>query len=123
MSEVPTLTFDGGGWCKELGRSYWPGQYQPKSMAEYEALKPYSVSAGPVVWESRTSEPTVKDSFTVAPKPHDEPPGNPPVEKPFDTSHATRAEMLAFCKANGLSANPSQSTDALKKAIANFLRH
>jgi hypothetical protein len=48
MSEIPTLTFESGGWCQALGRSYRPGRHRPATLEEYNALAPFAVNAAPV---------------------------------------------------------------------------
>ena len=42
---IPSLHFLEGGWCAELGASYSPGVYQPKTKAEFEDLAPFAVDA------------------------------------------------------------------------------
>lgn len=39
---IRPLFFDSSGWCPELKRSYFRGRYQPKTAAEFEALKKYA---------------------------------------------------------------------------------
>ena len=39
---IHLLRFSESGWCPELNRSYTRGVYRPKTLAEYEALKPYA---------------------------------------------------------------------------------
>ncbi len=38
----PALYFEYAGWCEDLQTSYFMGHYQPKSWAEYEALRPFA---------------------------------------------------------------------------------
>lgn len=38
----PALVFECAGWCEALQTSYFMGHYQPKSWAEYEALRPFA---------------------------------------------------------------------------------
>jgi hypothetical protein len=146
MSEIPELTFNEGGWCAALKKSYKPGTYQPKSMAEYEALAPYAVGAG-----ERTAPTLEGASGSASPAPNgatisnleivqepsngeggeagegekkpDNAPGNPAPDpsKPFDPESASRNEMLAFCKANGLPSSNNISNAALKASIVDFL--
>ncbi len=41
-TEVRLLRFDESGWCPALCCSYSRGLYRPKTVAEYEALKPFA---------------------------------------------------------------------------------
>lgn len=38
---IPTIRFTSAGWCEELRRSYFIGDYQPQSWEEFHALKKY----------------------------------------------------------------------------------
>jgi hypothetical protein len=38
----PVLHFPGGGWCEELGTSYFMGYYRPASWREYDILRRYA---------------------------------------------------------------------------------
>ena len=39
---IRLLRFDESGWCPALNRSYTRGLYRPKTVAEYNALKPFA---------------------------------------------------------------------------------
>lgn len=41
--KIPPLYFDHGGWCNELGRSFFKGYYRPASWKEYQYLLPHAV--------------------------------------------------------------------------------
>ncbi len=40
--KIPPLYFDHGGWCNELGRSFFKGYYRPASWKEYQYLLPHA---------------------------------------------------------------------------------
>lgn len=41
-SRLPTLVFSESGWCEALKRSYFRGNYRPKSRDEYLALRKFA---------------------------------------------------------------------------------
>jgi len=43
---IPPLYFDHGGWCNELGVSFFAGFYRPATLREYECLLPHSSTPG-----------------------------------------------------------------------------
>lgn len=45
---IPVLVFSEAGWCEAMGKSYFPGPYQPFSEEEYRALAPFAVDALPM---------------------------------------------------------------------------
>lgn len=43
---IDLLVFPTNGWCEKLQCSYYTGSYQPKTKAEYDALKEFAEGSG-----------------------------------------------------------------------------
>ena len=61
--QIPALMFTEGGWCEALKTSYQPGRYQPKTVAEYNALCAFAHAAP--LEEEATKDALIAQAFAL----------------------------------------------------------